>query len=142
MVTKHRAWREPLEHSCDLASAAAAPWGLQTQSSNPPRETRNLLCEIISLLCHPQILREHCAGSKNTSTGQTWPLGHQIKTPGLRECGLKLESPNLGEWEAGSFLEEVGLKAEGRGLRRVYCILVDSGDIGKMGGARTLRALA
>lgn len=79
---------------------------------------------------------------KNTSTGQTWPLGHQIKTPGLPECELEQESPNLGEWEAGSFLEEVGLKTEGRGLRRVCCMLVDSGDIGKMGGARTLRALA
>lgn len=43
MVGKHRALRELLKHSHYLASAAAAPLGLQTQFYSPTRNQKSIV---------------------------------------------------------------------------------------------------
>lgn len=43
MVGKHRAWRELLKHSHYLASAAAAPSGLQTQFYSATRNQKSIV---------------------------------------------------------------------------------------------------
>lgn len=43
MVGKHKAWRELLEHSHHLASATAAPSGLQTQFYSAARHQKSIV---------------------------------------------------------------------------------------------------
>lgn len=45
-----------------------------------------------------------------------------------------------GSGRLGASQQKWGCRAEGGALRKMCCILADSGDIGEMGGARTWRA--
>ena len=115
-------------------------WCMQIRSCSLPQEARNLYSYVKSqsnshksdswgTLCR---LKKHIHRSD---------LAFGFETPGVCECRWEQEGRSLGEWEAGSFLAEVGLKGSehGSGWRRsskVCSVWVGSGNIRERDEAR------
>ena len=109
---KCRAWREHLERSHHLVSATAAPGPAHLFFLSAMRNQKSvLLREIIQFLCQPRVKFFVVQTQKTQLQVRLASEAPSLGLLGLLESRLWQESPNLVERGAGSFLEEVGLKA-------------------------------